>query len=144
MLIIALMFTYVISNAQMLTTNLGDDQTYVKVTTDYVLSNNVAKYWQINTNPKYYNAQTFVVNLDSTSGNHTNIAVVFAGRVSDIDPTWTTISTTNWRCTTADTTFVVTTATETLYRQFKLTFTGTGTGTSTIDAMVFKQYYGTP
>lgn len=143
--LIALMLTVVISSAQMLTTNLGSDATYVKVTTDYTLTNTTARYWQINTEPKYYNAQSLVIHLDSASGNHTNMAVALTGRISDVDPTWTAIgSTVNWKGTTADTTIIITNATENVYRQFKLTFTGTGTGTTTIADMVFKQYYGIP
>jgi len=143
--IIAFLFSYEgpQANAQLITTNLSG-QTYADITTDYTLTNTTPAYWQVNAGQNYYTAQTLVINLDSASGNHTNVAIQLQGRVTDMDA-WTNIgSAINWVGTTADTTIVYTNATENLYRQFKILYTGTGTGTTTIDRQVFKQYFGTP
>ena len=132
------------ANAQMATTNLRSGVTYADVSTDYTLTNAVAQYWLVNAGQNYYTAQTLVINLDSASGNHTNVAIQLQGRVTDMDA-WANIgSAINWKGTTADTTIVYTNATENLYRQFKILYTGTGTGTTTIDRQVFKQYFGNP
>ena len=143
--LVTLFIAFAISaNAQMLTTSLSSGQSYVNITTDYTLTNTTAKYWQINAQPEWYNAQTVVVNLDSASGNHTNVAVALYGRFSD-QLAWTQIgSTQNWKGTKSDTTLTFTNATENLYRQFKVNFLGTGTGTTTIDRMEFKYYNGLP
>jgi hypothetical protein len=131
-------------NAQMLTTKLGSGTSYVNVTTDFTLTNAVAQYWQVEYQPEWYNGQTLVVNLDSASGNHTNVAVALYGRASD-QLAWTAIgSAQNWKGTSSDTTLTFTNATENLYRQVKLLFTGTGTGTTKIDRMEFKFYNGLP
>ena len=142
---IALMFTVVISNAQ--TATLTPDVTKgtaIDYKTNNVLSSTTAKWFQFNFEPDYYNAQTFVINLDSTSGNHTNVAVAVYGRVCD-EQDWTAIgSTINWKGTTKDTTILFTNATEVAYRQFKILYTGTGTGTTTIDRQFVKIWYGLP
>lgn len=143
--IIVLMFAFtVISEAQIATLYLKEGQTYVEYATDVTLTNTTAQYFIIDAPKDYYTAQAYTVNLDSTGGNHTNVAVVLAGRVSDQNSTWTTISTTNWTGTTSDTTMTVVNATENGYRQFKITFTGTGAGTTKIDNFEFKQYLGLP
>ena len=143
-LLIALMLTVVISNAQITTANLTKGVSYWEYSTDVTLTNTTAKYFIINTQPEWYTAQAYTVNLDSTSGDHTNVAVVLAGQVSDQESTWTTISTTNWTGITSDTTMTVLNATENHYRRFKITFTGTGTGTTKIDNFEFKYYNGLP
>lgn len=147
---IALMFAVAaISNAQNATYSPSQTTgTYVYVNTDHVLTNTTAKWFQYNFEPPYYTAQKVSVNIDSTSGNLTNLAVALYGRTSDLE-TWTAIgSAVNWKGTVpgtgADTTILITNATEVGYRQFKLLFTGTGTGTATIDKQAFKIYYGTP
>jgi len=142
---IALMFAFVaISKAQIATINMGKGVTYTEYTTDVTLTNNVAQYFLFYPQTDYYTAQNFIVHLDSLSGNHTNMACVLAGRVSDQTSTWTTIGTVNWAGTTSDTTIIYTNATENAYRQFKLTFTGTGTGTTTLANTEFKIWYGLP
>lgn len=142
--IISLLVVSFATQAQMLTTNLDHGVSYANVTTNYTLTNNVAQYWLIYTQPDWYTAQEFIISLDSLAGNHTNVAVAVFGRVSD-QMTWAQIgSTVNWKGTTADTTFAITNATEVKYRQYKVLFTGTGTGTTTIDRMEFKYYNGLP
>jgi hypothetical protein len=132
------------SQAQIATLYMPKGDTYLEYVTDVTLTNTTAKYFQIVAPQNWYTAQSYVVHLDSLSGNHTNVACVLAGRVSDQTSTWTTIGTINWAGTTADTTIIYLNATENQYREFKLTFTGTGTGTTTIANMEFKQWYGLP
>jgi len=142
---IALMFTVVISSAQTATlTPSVSDGTYINYTTDNVLSNTTAKWFQFNFTPDQYVASNLIVNLDSTSGNHTNVAIAVYGRINDLQ-TWTAIgSAINWAGTTSDTTIVFASTTEAAYRQFKVLYTGTGTGTTTIDRQVFKIWKGVP
>lgn len=132
------------ASAQMKTSVIPNGSTYVSVTTDYTLTDAVAQYWQINYQPEWYNAQSIVVNLDSLTGNHTNVAVAVYGRMSD-QQGWTQIgSTINWKGTTADTVILFTNSTEAAYRQVKVLYTGTGTGTTKIDWQEFKFWNGLP
>ena len=140
-LLVGLVF---VSQAQMRTDYMAKGSNAINVTTNYTLTDAVAKYWEVIYKPDWYNAQTLVVNLDSASGNHTNVAVALYGRASD-QLAWTAIgSAQNWKGTSSDTTLTFTNATEVLYRQVKLLFTGTGTGTTTIDRMEFIFYNGLP
>jgi hypothetical protein len=133
------------SQAQMLSTTMTPNQTWVNVATNYTLTDAVAQYWFISAPKDYYTAQAVVVELDSLTGNHTNVAVQLQGRYSSSSATWNNIgSAVNWKGTTADTTIVILNATENGYREFKLLFTGTGTGTTRIDNMQFKMWYGLP
>ena len=132
------------ASAQMKTSTLPNGVSWVQVTENFTLSNAVAQYWQINYSPEWYNAQSITINLDSLTGNHTNVAVAVYGRVSD-QMAWTQIgSTVNWKGTTSDTTFTFTNSTEAAYRQVKVLYTGTGTGTTRIDTQEFKYWNGLP
>ena len=139
-----MLLLFVCAQAQMKLSVIPNGSTYVSVTTDYTLSNAVAQYWQINYQPEWYNAQSIVINLDSLTGNHTNVAVAVYGRISD-QLGWTQIgSTINWKGTTSDTTILYTNSTENAYRQIKVLYTGTGTGTTRIDQQEFKYWNGLP
>lgn len=142
----AIMLTLAVTvNAQLTTSVLDKTKTYVEVTTDYTLTNTTAAYWQINAQNDWMSAQDVIVNLDSASGNHTNVAVALYGRKSDQTSTWTAIgSAVNWKGKTSDTTIIISNTTEVGYRQFKVTFTGTGNGTTTISNMEFKLWNGIP
>lgn len=143
-ILLAILSFAVMANAQMRTTNLAPGNTYANVTTDYTLTNTTAQYWQVNTGIDAYTAQVWVVNLDSASGNHTNVALQLYGRYCSLD-SWNAIgSAINWKGTTSDTTIVYLNAAENGYRQFKLLYTPTGTGTTTIDRQVFKLWKGLP
>ena len=133
------------SKAQMLSSYMTPTQTWLDVSTNYTLTSTTPAYWFISAPKDYYTAQVVVVELDSLSGNHTNVAVQLQGRYSSSSATWNNIgSAVNWKGTTADTTIVILNATENGYREFKLLFTGTGTGTTRIDNMQFKMWYGLP
>lgn len=144
-LVLALMVGFAfMSQAQFLTTYKSAGNTSTDITTDYTLTNTTAGYWLIYAGQDYYTAQALIVNLDSASGDHTNVAIQLQGRYTDMDA-WTNIgSAKNWKGTTSDTTIVYLNATENGYRQFKILYTGTGTGTTTIDRQFFKQWFGNP
>jgi hypothetical protein len=147
----ALMFGLVlISNAQTTIATLSADKgsTYIQYTTDVTLTNTTAKATYFYFQPDQYTAQNFVVQLDSTGGNHTNVAVALYGRISD-QQGWTAIgSAINWKGVNAsvgaDTTILFANSTEVAYRQFKLLFTGTGTGTTNIMYQAMKIWNGVP
>jgi len=149
--LIALMFVVTISKAQTTITTLYGEagQTYVEYTTDVTLTNTTAKALYFYLKPDYYTATNFIVQLDSASGNHTNVAVALYGRISSEQATWTAIgSAINWtgvnKTVGCDTTILFANTTETAYRQFKLLFTGTGTGTTTICYSALKVWNGIP
>ena len=149
--ILALMFAFAISNAQTTITTIsaGDaSQTYKEYTTDVTLTNTTAKAIYFNMQPEAYTAQNVIVQLDSLTGNHTNVAVAVYGRISD-QQGWTAIgSAINWTgvhaSAGADTTILFANATEVAYRQFKVLYTGTGTGTTNIMYQALKIWNGVP
>lgn len=138
--IFALVFAVFASMAQMATVNLPTEKTYAIVTTDYNVTNTTATYLLINAPQHQPTTQDVIVQLDSLSGNHTNVAVAVYGRKSDATA-WVQIgSTVNWKGTTADTTIAVSNTTANRYRSYKIQYTGTGTGVTKIDAQEFKLY----
>ena len=142
---LALMFAFVaISNAQIATLSIVEPDTYVEYSTNVTLTNTTAQYFIIKAPQDWYTAPCFIVQLDSLTGNNTSVAVNLSGRISDQTSTWTSIATVTWGCTTADTTIISLTGTETAYREYKLLFTPAGTGTVRIDNTEFKQYLGLP
>lgn len=91
--------------------------------------------------------QDFVINLDSLSGTHTNVAVALYGQKSSIKGDWTQIgSTVNWvgilgGGASADTTIIISNATANRYSLYKTVVTGTGAASTTkIDVMGLKLY----
>lgn len=144
--VIALMFAFAISEAQTVTLpNWAEDKTYANYATNYTLTGTTARVFTLIAPQHQMCASDYIVQLDSASGNHTNVAVALYGRKSAQTSTWTQIgSTVNWKGTTADTTIIMSSTTEVGYREFKWTLTGTGTGTTTIDNQEFKLYRGIP
>lgn len=130
---------------QMLTTHGSRGQTYFNIATDYTLTNNTARYWEIISPQDWPTSQQVTVSLSGATA-HNLVNLNFYGRVSDLAD-WTAIgSTTPWCTTTADTVIVISNTTENVYRQFKLLFTPAGGNTPTISTtiknMEFKQYFG--
>lgn len=146
MFFLALMFAFAISEAQTVAIPaLSASETYKEVATNYTLTNTTARTFTLEAPKHYMSATDLILQLDSASGNHTNVAVALYGRKSDQTSTWTQIgSTVNWKGTTADTTIIMSSTTEAGYREYKWTLTGTGTGTTTIDNQEFKQWLGIP
>ena len=117
------------------------DQTMQTINTNYTLTNAVVSWFLFTAKKNEPTTQDYQVNLDSLSGNHTNIAIKLYGKKFTGD-SWTQIGE-----TVNSTGSITHTATETIsnagsnrYRYYKAEFTGTGTGTTTIDWQKFKQW----
>ena len=147
-LFIGLLMAFTVVNAQISTLNLNSGQTYAEYTTDVVLTNAVAQNFRINAAQNWMTSPYIAVAIDSTSGNHTSLNIVLAGRMSDQTTVWTSISDVTWDMdhagSAADTIIITGASAETFYRQYRVTFTPVGTGTSTITNFEFKQYFGEP
>lgn len=144
---IALMFAFAISEAQTVAlVNLTGGATYRDYATDYTLTNTTVRTFTITAADLHQMAaQDLIINIDSASGNHTNVAIAFYGRKSIYTASWTQIgSTVNWTGTTSDTTVTISNTTEAGYRYYKWTLTGTGTGTTTISNQEIKLWLGIP
>ena len=138
--VLALLVSFTFVNAQNATYTGADNQTYLNVSTDHTLTNTTAKWFEFVMPNDWPCAQVLVVNIDSTGGNHTNVAMAVYGRNSSLE-SWTAIgSAINWKGTTSDTTITFANTTENRYRRYKVLFTGTGTGTSKVDNMELKLY----
>jgi hypothetical protein len=137
-LIFALMFTFaVISFAQNVTLYMGENQEYVKYTTDVTLTATTPVWYLFKTATDWPTTQHFIVDFDSVSGDHTAVTATLFGRNFD-DAAWTSITTTivdGGVNSAIDITG--TNTTETRWRQFKLNLVGTGVGVSTIDKVEF-------
>lgn len=142
--ILAIFVMFAVSvNAQFLSTDLRKNQTVTDNSSlTYQITNAVANYWYINAPKDYATAQMVTVELDSISGNHTNVAVQLQGRYNSYS-SWENIgSAVNWTGATSDTTFNIVNTTENGYREYKLLFTGTGTGVTQVSTLFFKQWLG--
>lgn len=137
--ILALMFVITsMATAQNGSFLIPTRSTMKTVRTDYTLTNTTVSWFLFTAKKNEPSTQDYSVNLDSATGNHTNIAIKLYGKKFSGD-SWTQIgSTVN---STSDT------ATETIsnvasnrYRFYKAEFTGTGTGTTNIDWQKFKQW----
>ena len=138
-------FTIVFATAQSVTLPTMEAYakggTYQQVTTDYTLTNTTARTFIFTAPQPEPTTQDYVVNLDSLTGNHTNVAVALYGQKSDIKADWTQIgSTVNWIGTTVDTTIIISNATLNRYRNYKAVITGTGTGTTKVDVQELKLF----
>jgi hypothetical protein len=143
LLLVCALFVSVFASAQFATSGVTKGSTYVSITSPtsapYIITNTTAKYWLVNAGQDFASMQDFAVQLDSVSGNHTNVAVALYGQKSELKADWTQIgSTVNWKGTTADTIILFTNATANRYRNFKVTYTGTGTGVTKITKQEFK------
>ncbi len=106
------------------------------VNTNYTLTNTTVVWFQWNAERDMRATQDYEVNLDSVSGNHTNIAIKLFGRKFSGD-SWTQIGSTV-NSTTGTATETISNTVANRYRQYKVEFTGTGTGVTTIDFQKFK------
>ena len=133
------MLVGLLTTAQTATFNIASDNTMKTVNTDYTLTNTTVVWFQLNAARDMRATQDYEINIDSVSGNHTNIAIKLYGRVFS-DDSWTQIGSTANSTHTATHT-VTSTISNTVanrYRQYKFEFTPTGTGVSTIDFQKFK------
>lgn len=126
--------------AQMATVTIPTGQTYISYAIDNTLTNTTASYLLVKAPQHYPTTQDILVRLVEGTGNHTNVAVSLFGRKFDTGA-WVAIgSAINWKGTTADTTIIISNATENRYRDYKINYVGTGTGTTTIDLQQVKLY----
>lgn len=131
-ILLGLVIVAITANSQTATISMN---TYAKktVNTNYTLSNAVADTFLFVANRNYPATQTYSVNLDSFSGNHTNVAIAFYGSLLGTT-SWTQIgSTVNWKGTTADTTISIANTTPNRYNYYRVRMIGTGTGVTTVD-----------
>lgn len=136
---LAAMFCFVLVNAQTATVDMNK-VTYSVITTDYSATNTTELWFKFSAGKDFPATQDFRVELDSLSGNHTNVAVALYGRKFSGDG-WTAIgSAVNWKGTTADTTIIISNATANRFREYKVGYTGTGTGVTKVDKQEFKLY----
>lgn len=128
------------ANAQTVTIPLAENN-YISSLTDYTITGTTPRIIIFDARGiDWTTKQDFLYNLDSVSGNHTNVAIVTAGAKFATGAYSTIGSTVNWKGTTADTTIVISNASATLWNFFKITITGTGTGVSKVDALEVKLY----
>jgi hypothetical protein len=140
-LIIIAAFIVLAVNSQTITMSTGSG-TYAFRATGFVISAATAQWTQINGYVDWASSLDFQCRLDSTSGNHTNVAVALYGRKFSSDA-WTQIgSTVNWKGTTADTTITISTTSVSRWREYKALYTGTGAAsTTTISNQYFKLWH---
>jgi hypothetical protein len=143
-LIFAFVVVAITLSAQTATISMN---TYAKKVVDanYTLTNGVADTFLFNANRSYPVTQTYSVNLDSLTGNHTNIAVALYG--SELGTvTWTQVgSTINWLGKSGgvgglDTTIIISNTTANKYNYYRAIITGTGTGTTRIDQQIMQTW----
>jgi hypothetical protein len=117
---------------------------YMSVATDYTITNTTARNFIFLAPQDYAATQDYLIQLDSVSGNHTNVAVALYGAKFASTAYSQIGSTVNYRGTGAgasnDTTIVISNASANRYRIYKVTVTGTGTGVSKVSAQEFKLY----
>jgi hypothetical protein len=135
--ILALVFIIIgTASAQTATFYIPTRHTIDVVNTDYTITNTTAVWFLWNAERDMRATQDYQVNLDSLTGDHTNIDISLYGRKFS-DDSWTQIgSTTSSTDGTATETISNTAANR--YRQYKVLFTPTGTGTTIIDFQKFK------
>lgn len=127
--------------AQTVTIPVGIDKSSVFVTQDYTLTNTTSRCFIIPASMEGAATQDLVINIDSLTGNHTNVAVSFWGKKSSLSPDSTQIGNTiNWKGTTRDTTITISNASANRFNTYTLKLTGTGTGTTKIDSWFLKLY----
>jgi hypothetical protein len=126
--------------AQLGTAYVTTPNTFVSVSTDYNITNTTAGEYIFKGAQHTPSTQDFLVELDSVSGNHTNVEVALYGRKFD-SAAWASIgSAVDWAGTTADTTIIISNTTANRYRDYKVVYTGTGTGVTKVDLQEFKLY----
>jgi len=109
------------------------------ITTDYTLTNTTARNFIFTAPQPKPTTQEFVVQLDSLTGDHTNVAVAVYGQKSTIEGDWTQIGSTV-NSTLGSDIVLISNATANRYSLYKYVLTGTGTGTTVIGNIWLKLY----
>ncbi len=134
--ILAIAFVAFAARGQTATFNVNKNDNMSTINTNYTLTNTTVVWFQWNAARGIPATQDFQVNLDSLSGDHTNIAIKLFGRKFS-DDSWTQIgSTVNSTDGTATETISNTVLNR--WRQYKVEYTPTGTGTTTVDFQKFR------
>lgn len=128
------------AGAQSYTINGAPGQTYFKSLSDVTITNTTPVWLQVNASIDYPTTQHIIIDCDSVSGNHTEIALLLYGRNFE-NQAWTAISSTIVNPgVNSNIDNTLTNTTETRWIQFKVLLTGTGTGVSKIDSFEMKLY----
>lgn len=140
-LFLSLVFALFVSvQAQTVNLAVPSGSTYANWLTDYNVTNTTARNFVIYGAQDFAATQDYLIQLDSVSGNHTNVAVALYGAKFETTAYSQIGSTVNWKGTTADTTIVISNASANRYRYYKVVVTGTGTGVTKVDSQEFKVY----
>jgi hypothetical protein len=135
-LILVIAVVAIAARGQTATFHISPKNSYKIVNTNYTLTNATAVWFQWEAERNCLATQDYQVNLDSLSGNHTNIAIKLYGRKFDSD-SWTQIGTTV-NSTDSTATETISNTAPNRYRQYKAEFSPTGTGVTTIDFQILK------
>lgn len=126
-----------ISEAQDVTIAGAKGQKYFVYTTDVTITDATPVWFLIKTDADFPTTQHALIDCDSVSGNHTEIALTLLGRNFDT-AAWTSISSTIVNPgVNSNIDNTLTNTTETRFRQYKLLLTPTGTGVSKVDKLEF-------
>lgn len=136
----ALILSVFVVNAQTVNLTMPANASYIKVPTDYTVTNTTARTFIFLAGNEFPATQDYLIHLDSVSGNHTNVAVALYGSKFATSAFSQIGSTINWKGVSADTTIVISNASANRYRYYKVTVTGTGTGVSKVDSQELKLY----
>lgn len=135
--ILAVFFT---AQAQTVNFAMPDGASYMSVTTDYNATNTTVRNFIFLAPQEFAATQDYLIQLDSVSGNHTNVAVALYGAKFATTAYSQIGSTINWKGVSADTTIVISNASANRYRYYKAVVTGTGTGVTKVDSQELKLY----
>lgn len=138
--LISILFVFVTTQAQTVNLAMPDGSTYMSVITDYNLTNTTVRNFIYLAPQDFAATQDYLIQLDSVSGNHTNVAVALYGAKFGTSAYSAIGSAVNWKGVSSDTTIVISNATANRYRYYKVVVTGTGTGVSKVDAQELKLY----
>lgn len=146
--LIVMLFSFVAMEAQVVTSVITYPATAISVTSPtatadiYKITNTTVGYWLVKAPMTWISTQDIAIQLDSVSGNHTNVAVALYGQKFALKGDWTQIgSTINWKGTTKDTVIVLSNASATRWQNFKVQYTGTGIGVTKLTYQQFKLWF---
>jgi len=138
-LLLVLAVVAIAANSQTYNLAIGEG-TWKQVGTDYTVTNTTAVNLIWFAPNDWTTTQDYLIQLDSVSGDHTNVAVALYGAKFATGAYSAIGSAVNWKGTTADTTIIISNATANRYRYYKVVVTGTGTGVSKVDSQELKLY----
>jgi hypothetical protein len=138
--LIAVLVAFISVKAQTVNYAMPSGASYMSVITDYNLTNTTVRNFIYLAPQNFAATQDYLIQLDSVSGNHTNVAVALYGAKFSSSAYSQIGSTVNWEGVSADTTIVISNATANRYRYYKVVLTGTGTGVTKVDSQELKLF----